>query len=101
MNAAEDRPRFTRQERGLSRRVANRLLTIEFRDFPSKSNPDKSYRARVEVGGKVLCNCQGWTIKKAGQPRRCRHTDELIGKRTTRSDGEYLYLITETTDERE
>lgn len=25
------------------------------------------------------CNCPGWAIKKHGEPRRCKHTDDMMG----------------------
>lgn len=28
---------------------------------------------------RVSCNCPGWTIKKPGKPRRCKHTDDMMG----------------------
>jgi hypothetical protein len=30
---------------------------------------------------RVSCNCPGWAIKKAGKPRRCKHTDDMMGLR--------------------
>lgn len=31
---------------------------------------------------RVSCNCPGWTMKKKGQSRRCKHTDSMIGVAT-------------------
>ena len=25
------------------------------------------------------CNCPGWAMKKNGKPRRCKHTDDMMG----------------------
>jgi len=85
--------RLTRAERGLVRRASNRLLVNEQREFPSSSQSGVSYRTVVMLDGKVMCECRGWTIKKRGQARQCRHAWELIADRPTRTDGEFLYLI--------
>lgn len=84
--------RFTRTERGFAKRVANRMLTQERREFPSESDPRTVYTTRVMLDGKVMCDCRGWTIKKRGQPRRCKHTRELLGGRPLWTDGEFLYV---------
>ncbi len=31
---------------------------------------------------RVSCNCNGWAMKKAGRPRRCKHTDDMMGIKT-------------------
>jgi hypothetical protein len=77
------RPRYTRQQRGQAKRVANRMLTVERREFPSASNPAKSYTAVVHVGGKVMCDCM---------PRECKHTRAVVAGRATRTDGEFIYI---------
>ena len=28
---------------------------------------------------RVSCNCLGWTMKKNGKVRRCKHTDDMMG----------------------
>lgn len=28
---------------------------------------------------RVSCNCPGWTLKKRGKLRRCKHTDDMMG----------------------
>lgn len=89
---SEIKPRFTRAERGFAKRVANRMLTQERREFPSDSS-NTVYTTRVMLDGKVTCNCRGWTIKKAGQPRWCKHARELVGGRLMRRDGEFLYVV--------
>lgn len=85
---------FSRTVRGQITRATNRLNTVEAREFPSSSNPTKVYHAVVHVDGKVLCDCQGWTIKKQGKPRSCKHVLALIDGRDTRTDGEFLYITT-------
>jgi hypothetical protein len=96
--------RYTRQERGLARRAVNRLLAIEQHEFPSSSNPNKRYHARVMIDGKLMCDCQGWTIRKTDRrtgdklPRVCKHTAEVVAGRTTIARGEFLYLDRTTTD---
>lgn len=91
---SETKPRFTRAERGFARRAANRMLTQEHREFTSDSDPRVTYTTRVMLDGKVMCSCRGWTIKKRGQPRWCKHTQALIGGRSARTDGDFLYVAT-------
>lgn len=86
------REHFTRAERGFAKRTANRMLTQERREFQSDSDPRTVYTARVMLDGKAMCDCRGWTIKKRGQPRQCKHTREMIAERATRTDGEFLYV---------
>lgn len=88
----QKRVHLSREQRGQVVRASHRLLTLEFKDFESESRPGKFYRARIEVGGKVYCSCQGWCVKKEGKPRQCRHTDELLAGRATTTDGEFLYV---------
>jgi hypothetical protein len=84
------RPRFTRAERALARKVATRLLAVERREFQSRTS-DRTYVTVVLVDGKVMCDCRGWTIKKDG-PRRCKHSAAVIGERPLWTDGAYLYV---------
>src|SRR3972149_3895856 len=77
--------RVTRAERGRVRRVAARLLTNEHREFPSSSLAGVIYHARIMVDGKAMCDCRGWTIKKQGKPRQCKHTRDLLGGRAVRA----------------
>lgn len=28
---------------------------------------------------RVSCNCPGWAVKKKDSPRRCQHTDDMMG----------------------
>lgn len=85
------KPRFTRAERGFAKRAANRMLTQEHREFESSSG-SRIYTTRVMLDGKVMCDCQGWTIRKRGQPRHCKHTSALVGERPVRTDGEFLFV---------
>lgn len=87
------KPRFTRAQRGLAKRAATRLLTHEHAEFESDSQPGVMYRAVILVDGKTQCNCRGWTVKKDGQPRQCKHTKALIGGRPTYEVGEFLYIM--------
>jgi hypothetical protein len=36
------------------------------------------YETRLTKTGILSCDCRGWTFKKAGKPRSCKHTDEVI-----------------------
>ena len=31
------------------------------------------------------CNCPGWAMKKPGKPRRCKHTDDMMGIKTCKA----------------
>jgi hypothetical protein len=94
--AVAARPQFTRQERGLARRVTNRLLAVEQRQFPSDSRPGAHYLARVMQDGKLMCDCRGWVVRKVGKARECKHTRELAAGRPThtKGNGEFMYLGT-------
>ena len=87
-----ERVKLTRAVRGQVRRATTRVLTVERREFASSSSPGKHYIAVILQDGKTMCDCRGWTIKKAGKPRQCTHTKQLIDARPTTDDGEYLYL---------
>lgn len=84
--------RLTRTQRGQVRRATNRLLAVERREFPSASTPEKVYVAMILIDNRLTCDCQGWTIKKVGKARQCKHTTEMTVGRRVREDGEYLYL---------
>lgn len=90
--APEQQLKLDRKTRGQVRRVTNKLQTVERREFPSSSNPNVKYQTVIYQDGKVLCNCQGWTMKKGNKPRQCRHTEELIADRPTHTNGEFVYL---------
>ena len=85
------KPHFTRTERGFAKRVANRMLTQEHREFESETSR-AVYTTRVMLDGKLTCDCRGWTIRKRNQPRQCKHTREVVGERPTVRDGEFLYV---------
>lgn len=93
----ERQPKLDRKTRGQVRRVTNKLKTLEKREFPSSSNPNRRYEAVIYIDGQILCNCQGWTIKKPGKPRQCRHTAELIGDRAVIDNGEFQFLASLAT----
>jgi len=46
------------------------------RDFPSKSNPGKSYTVSMDEEGNLSCNCPAWTFKK-GDERTCKHVQAV------------------------
>ena len=85
--------RLSRADRSQAIRVTNRIMSAERREFPSASDPGKTYTAMIMFDGKVMCDCRGWTMKKEGKPRRCTHTDQMVGGRRTRNDAEYMYLV--------
>lgn len=89
---SETKPHFTRAQRVFAKRAASRMLTQEHREFPSSSVEGVVYHARIMIDGKVMCDCRGWTIKKKGQPRQCKHTKELVAEREGVHLGEFLYV---------
>jgi hypothetical protein len=42
--------------------------------FGSDSNPSHSYETLQYADGSTSCNCRGWTFKREGQERQCKHT---------------------------
>lgn len=49
--------------------------TVKVWYFKSKSKPyDPPYETLLYADGSTSCNCRGWTVKKQGRPRECRHT---------------------------
>lgn len=34
---------------------------------------------------RVSCNCTGWAMKKGDKPRRCKHTDDMMGIKPCRA----------------
>lgn len=42
--------------------------------FPSSSDLNKVYAVKKDEFGELSCNCRGWTTKKPGQERTCKHT---------------------------
>jgi len=41
------------------------------------SSSDKTYQTLQYTDGTTSCDCRGWTIKKPGKPRMCRHTRDV------------------------
>jgi len=50
------------------------------------------YTAIVADDGKLLCNCKGWTMRRANQPRHCKHTKQIAIGQTVSERGEFVYL---------
>jgi hypothetical protein len=73
------------------------------KDYPSKSNPKKSYKAQVNTTGIVSCNCVAWAMgwKRNPHPgtpepyRHCKHTDDLIRSKNVQVEvnGQYMMRI--------
>jgi hypothetical protein len=49
---------------------------INSRNYPSKTS-NRIYTAYQYDDGSTSCNCKGWTMKRPGQDRDCRHTVTL------------------------
>lgn len=45
--------------------------------FPSSSS-DATYTARRDDGGRMSCNCRGFTFKRGDKPRECKHIKQVI-----------------------
>ncbi len=55
---------------------------MEYREiakFPSSSS-DKVYTVKEDENGNLSCDCRGWTIKKPGKERSCKHTTAAVLK---------------------
>lgn len=89
---SERRVRVTREQRAKVQRVLNQMRTLEAREFESDSRPGKVYRTVIYVDGQVACDCRGWTTKKAGQPRWCKHCQYIVGMRAVLDKGDYCYV---------
>ncbi len=50
------------------------MRVIHTQPFDSKSS-DRVYEVQVYEDFSVSCNCPGWTFKKPGRDRGCRHTE--------------------------
>lgn len=72
--------------------TTDKPFPVERQEFESQSSAGLFYEAIVRSDGMLACNCRGWTMKKAGKPRRCAHTDKLVRGRMTVDDGSYLYI---------
>ena len=60
--------------------------------FPS-SGGDRMYAVLLRDDGRLSCDCPGWTVKRAGKPRACKHTNLVAPKYqsvTQRDDGQYI-----------
>lgn len=44
--------------------------------YKSSSGP-KEYTTRVNSNGLLSCDCLGWTSKREGKPRHCKHTKDI------------------------
>lgn len=44
--------------------------------FPSSSSP-KIYTTLINDNGLLSCDCPGWTVKKEGKVRECKHTKKV------------------------
>lgn len=44
--------------------------------FPSSSS-SKLYTTQLNKVGILSCNCPGWTFKRPGKPRHCKHTQRV------------------------
>lgn len=62
--------------------------------FTSDSNPRVKYETRLTKTGIISCNCRGWTFKKPGKARWCKHTTDVIQTEglTVREVGQYLVV---------
>jgi len=49
----------------------------EIARFPSSSS-SKTYTVKENEDGNLSCDCRGWTMKKPGQERGCKHTREVV-----------------------
>lgn len=64
--------------------------------YPSSSGPGE-YTTMLDDSGLLRCDCKGYLIKREGQPRKCRHIDDVIKRSqlTTEIRGDYIYSVTE------
>ena len=46
----------------------------------ASSSSNKTYTIKLLENGTLTCDCQGWTNKRPGKPRECRHTKDVIGE---------------------
>lgn len=52
---------------------------MESYEFPSSSSA-KIYHALLNDNGLLSCDCRGWTMKREGKPRHCKHTKEVASR---------------------
>ena len=62
-------------------------MTQVLADYPSKSNPSKSYQILLGGDGEVYCICPAWRFQKGKGPqgRRCKHLDDYWRKENLRA----------------
>lgn len=60
--------------------------------YPSKSGPG-TYTTTLHDNGKFECDCKGFRIKREGQPRKCRHIEDVIKKNNLTTRVEDVYLV--------
>ena len=64
-------------------------------DFPSSSSP-KIYHTQInESNGLLSCDCPGWTVKKLGKVRECKHTRKVATDENlalTERDGQWFVV---------
>jgi len=53
------------------------VIYREIARFPSSSS-SKVYTVKENEKGELSCDCRGWTMKKPGQERGCKHTREIV-----------------------
>jgi ATP-dependent DNA ligase len=63
---------------------------------PAESSSGASYRYGQDANGRIDCECRGWTVKKPGKARECKHTKRFISKHGLRVEvrGDYWYAAT-------
>lgn len=55
--------------------------------FPSSSS-SKTYEVKMDIDSNELsCDCRGWTMKKPGKPRTCKHVQAVENNTVTRIGG--------------
>ncbi len=75
VRGADGRPHARRLPRGKKARVSHTYTTIA--TFPSESDASRTYTVKQDETGALSCDCRGWTMKKPGQERSCKHTREV------------------------
>jgi hypothetical protein len=58
------------------------------------SSGSGSYVTQINGTGILSCNCRGWTFKKPGKARWCKHTTEVIHREGLKviENGDYLFI---------
>lgn len=62
--------------------------------FQSSSNPNETYTVILDAGA-LRCNCRGWTMKRNGQPRHCKHTKHVVEREGLKVEvrGDYVFPV--------